>query len=135
MARRLSAEWRERLASFQDSMGTSADFCRHEGISRSSLYLWSRRLRVPVISRSRPGTGLARVRAKPKVDCSPFAAVRVRPAQATVGEPALQIVLPNGTRLEVPGRDPELLRLVVEAVLRHTGSAGEERRCWPSPLT
>jgi len=63
MARRLSAEWQaewcERLARFRDWTGTSADFCRHEGISRSSLYLWSRRLHVPVMSRSRPGTGLA----------------------------------------------------------------------------
>ena len=131
MARRLSAEWQaewhERLARFRDWTGTSADFCRHEGISRSSLYMWSRRLHVPVMSRSRPGTGLARVRAKPKVECSPFAAVRVRPSQAAAGEPALRVVLPNGTRLEVPGRDPEVLRLVMEAVLRQTGTAGEER--------
>jgi hypothetical protein len=37
MARRLIAEWmadwRERLARFRDGTGTSADFCRHEGIS------------------------------------------------------------------------------------------------------
>jgi hypothetical protein len=50
MAKRLSAEWqaewRERLARFRDWIGTSADFCRHGGISRSSLSLWSRRLRV-----------------------------------------------------------------------------------------
>ena len=61
------------------------------------------------------------------MDCSPFAAVRVRPSQAAAGEPALRVVLPNGTRLEVPGRDPEVLRLVVEAVLRQTGAAREER--------
>ena len=131
MAKRLNAEWqaewREQLGRCWDWTGTSAAFCRHEEISRSSLYLWSRRLRVPVMSRSRPGTGLARVRARPKEDCSPFAAVRVRPSQAAAGEPALRVVLPNGTRLEVPGRDPEVLRLVLEAVLRQTGAAREER--------
>ena len=131
MAKRLNAEWqaewREQLGRCWDWTGTSAAFCRHEEISRSSLYLWSRRLRVPVMSRSRPGTGLARVRARPKEDCSPFAAVRVRPSQAAAGEPALRVVLPNGTRLEVPGRDPEVLRLVLEAVLRQTGPSGEER--------
>jgi len=56
---------------------------------------------------------------------APFAAVRIRPVPVT--EAALRIVLPNGTRLEVPGRDPEVLRLVMEAVLRQTGPAGEER--------
>ena len=55
----------------------------------------------------------------------PFAAVRIRPVPVT--EAALRIVLPNGTRLEVPGRDPEVLRLVVEAVLRQTGPSREER--------
>jgi hypothetical protein len=80
MARRFSAEWtadewRERLARFRNWMGTSADFCRHEGICRSSLSLWFRRLRVPIMPRSRPGTGLAWGRAKPKVDCSHFAPV------------------------------------------------------------
>jgi hypothetical protein len=69
MAKRLSAEWqaewRERLARFRDWTGTSAKFCRHEGISRSSLSLWFRRLCVLILSRSRPGTGLASGRAKP----------------------------------------------------------------------
>jgi len=50
MARRLTAEWqadwREWLARLRDGTGTSAAFCRHEGISRSSLSLRSRRLRV-----------------------------------------------------------------------------------------
>jgi len=41
MARRLSAEWRaegrERLVRFRGWRGTSGEFCRREGISRSSL--------------------------------------------------------------------------------------------------
>jgi hypothetical protein len=82
MARRLSAEWRaewrERLVRFRGWTGTSGEFCRREGISRSSLLRWAKRLRVPVTARSRPGTGLVRVRAKPEADRPPFAAVRVR---------------------------------------------------------
>jgi hypothetical protein len=82
MARRLSAEWRaewrERLVRFRGWTRTSGEFRRREGISRSSLLRWAKRLRVPVTARSRPGTGLVRVRAKPEADRPPFAAVRVR---------------------------------------------------------
>jgi hypothetical protein len=38
---------------------------------------------------------------------------------------ALRVVLPNGTRLEVPERDPAVLRLVVETVLRQAATSGE----------
>jgi hypothetical protein len=125
MARRLSAEWlvewRERLVRFRGWTGTSGEFCRREGISRSSLLRWVKRLAVT--ARSRPATGLARVRAKPEADRSPFAAVRVRPVPGT--DAALRVMLPNGTRLEVPERDPAVLRLVVETVLRQAATSGE----------
>jgi hypothetical protein len=118
LARRLSAEcraeWRERLGRFRSCTGTSGEFCRREGISRSSLLRWVKRLRVPVTGRSRPGTGLVRGRAKPEADRSPFSAVRIRPVPGT--DAALRVVLPNGTRLEIPERDPAVLRLVVETV-------------------
>jgi hypothetical protein len=54
MARRLSTKCQadscERLARFRDWTGTSTDLCWHEGNSRSSLSLWSRRLRVPMVT-------------------------------------------------------------------------------------
>ena len=125
MARRLSAEWRaewrKRLGRFRGWTGTSGKFCRREGISRSSLLRWAKR--VPVTARSRPGTGLMRVRAKPEADHPPFAAFRIRPVPGT--DAALRVVLPNGTRLEVPERDPAVLRLVVETVLRQAATSGE----------
>jgi hypothetical protein len=98
------AEWRERLGRFRGWTGTSGDFCRQEGISRSSLLRWARRLRVP--ARSQPGPGLARVRAKLEADRSPFAAVRIRPVPASAGEPVLRVVLANGALLGVPGPPP-----------------------------
>ena len=127
MARRLSAEWRaewrERLVRFRGWTGTSGEFCRREGISRSSLLRWAKRLRVPVTARSRPGTSLMRGRAKPEADRSPFAAVRIRPVPGT--DAALRVVQPDGTRLEVSERDPAVLRLVVETVLRQAATSGE----------
>ena len=125
MARRLSAEWRaewrERLVRFRGWTGTSGEFCRREGISRSSLLRWVKRLAVT--ARSRPGTGLVRVRAKPEADRPPFAAVRVRHLPGT--DAVLRVVLSDGTRLEVPEGDPAVLRMVVETVLRQAATSGE----------
>ncbi len=61
----------------------------------------------------------AKVPARVTRKVAPFAAVRIHPVPVT--DAALRIVLPNGTRLEVPWRDPEVLQLVVEEVLRQTG--------------
>ena len=127
MARRrreqLRAEWIDRLRRFQKRSGNVEEFCRAEGVSLAMLYRWRQRLagavpgRVPG-SRAKAAAGVSR-------RATPFAAVRIRPVPVTGA--ALRVVLPNGTRLEVPGRDPEVLRLVLEAVLRQTGPAGEER--------
>ena len=127
MARRrreqLRAEWIDRLRRFPKRSGNVEEFCRAEGVSLAMLYRWRQRLAGTVPGRV-PGPR-AKVPARVTRKVAPFAAVRIRPVPVT--EPALRIVLPNGTRLEVPGRDPEVLRLVMEAVLRETGPAGEER--------
>jgi hypothetical protein len=127
MARRrreqLRAEWIDRLRRFQKRSGNVEEFCRAEGVSLAMLYRWRQRLagavprRVPG-SRAKAAAGVSR-------RATPFAAVRIRPVPVT--EAALRVVLTNGTRLEVTGRDPEVLRLVLEAVLRQTGPSGEER--------
>jgi len=41
----------------------------------------------------------------------------------------LRVVLPNGTRLEVPERDPAVVRLVVEMVLRQAETFGKGLSC------
>ena len=127
MARRrreqLRAEWIDRLRRFQKRSGDVEEFCRAEGVSLAMLYRWRQRLAGAVPGRV-PGQR-AKTAAGRSRRAAPFAAVRIRPVPVT--EAALRIVLPNGTRLEVPGRDPEVLRLVMEAVLRQTGPAGEER--------
>ena len=119
----LRAEWIDRLRRFPKRSGNVEEFCRAEGVSLAMLYLWRQRLAGAVPGRV-PGPR-AKVPARVTRKVAPFAAVRIRPVPVT--EAALRIVLPNGTRLEVPGRDPEVLRLVLEAVLRQTGPAGEER--------
>ena len=119
----LQAEWIDRLRRFPKRSGNVEEFCRAEGVSLAMLYRWRQQLAGAVPGRvAGPRAKVPAGRSRKAV---PFAAVRIRPVPVT--EAALRIVLPNGTRLEVPGRDPEVLRLVMEAVLRQTGPAGEER--------
>jgi hypothetical protein len=121
----LEAEWIERLWRFQKRPGNAAEFCRAEGVSLAILYRWRQRLAdtvpglVPELGAAVP----ARIPRKP----TPFAAVRIRPEPAT--DTALRVILPNGTRLEVPVLDPEVLRLVVGAVLSQAAPSGGGRPC------
>ena len=119
----LRAEWIDRLRRFQKRSGNVEQFCRAEGVSLAMLYRWRQRLAGTVPGRVAGPRAKVPARVTRKV--APFAAVRIRPVPVT--EAALRVVLANGTRLELPGRDPEVLRLVVEAVMRQTGSVGEER--------
>jgi hypothetical protein len=67
-----------------------------------------------------------RVWAKPEVDRPPFAAVSARHLPGT--DAVLRVVLPNGTRLEVPERDPAVLRLIVQTVLRQAATSILKRK-------
>lgn len=106
MARSLSAtkagEWQRRLQRFQKSRQTIAVFCRQEGVSAPSFYLWRKRLAPPP--------------PPPKQECSEapagFRPVRLLPS-ASVG-----VQLPGGTQLVVPTTDAESLRLVIEVLAR-----------------
>ena len=115
MARSLSAtkadEWQRRLARFQRSQRTVATFCRQEGVSAPSFYLWRKRLAPP-----------------PKHECSEapagFRPVRLLPS---VG---VGVQLPGGTQLVVPTTDAESLRLVIETLARvDADRMGEGRPC------
>ncbi|MFN7767714.1 MAG: IS66 family insertion sequence element accessory protein TnpA [Planctomycetaceae bacterium] len=102
----LRAEWIDRLRRFQKRSGNVEEFCRAEGVSLAMLYRWRQRLAGAVPRRVAGPRAKVPARVTRKV--APFVAVRIRPVPVT--EAALRIVLPNGTRLEVPGRDPEVQR-------------------------
>lgn len=105
MARSLSPakadEWRQRLARFPQSQLTIAAFCRQEGVSAPSFYLWRKRLALSWPTKhecSRPPAGFQPVRLLPSVGVS--------------------VELPGGTQLVVPTTDTESLRLVIEILAR-----------------
>ena len=117
MARSLSdrkaQEWQQRLIRFEKSRRTINEFCRHEGVSPQSFYLWRKRL-VP--SAGLPSSVLpSHPMASGRCDCLPAAGVSVQ--------------LPGGTQLVVPTADAESLRLVIETLAARCRSPGRRRPC------
>jgi hypothetical protein len=107
MARSLSPaktdEWQQRLARFRQSELTVAAFCRQEGVSAPSFYLWRKRLassQPAKQKRSKPSAGFRPVRLLPSVSVD------------------VSVQLPGGTQLVVPTTDRESLRLVIETLAR-----------------
>jgi hypothetical protein len=115
--------WRERLRRFKTCSGLAvAEFCAVEGVSPASFYQWRRRLAAdrtrpaverPVRSISRTA-GSRRVNGMPASSQARFVPVRLN-GPAAVG---IEIHLPNGARLCLPGGDPEILRVAIESVGR-----------------
>ena len=114
------AVWQQRLVRFEKSGQTIKEFCRQEGFSPQSFYLWRRRL----AKNSDPVAGAARLTARQS-----FVPVRLT---ATAALPII-IRLPNGVRVRLPGDNIEALRAGIEtaAVLPGaTSAAGQEAtRC------
>jgi hypothetical protein len=93
--------WRQRFRRFGKSRLPVAAFCRAEGVSAPSFYHWRKRL----AERDREGV-LA------KRSTEPFLPVRLTPTLAPPqATPPVEIHLPNGVRVCVPGGDPVALRV------------------------
>jgi transposase-like protein len=104
MARSISgrklAEWRRRLRKSHRSGQSIVAFCRQEGVSAPSFYLWRKRLAEAGPQR-------------PMME-SPagFRPVRIMPAAG------VSVQLPGGTQLVVPLSDIESLRMAIETIAR-----------------
>jgi hypothetical protein len=98
---RKSREWRRRLLRFEKHPSTIKEFCRREGVSEPSFYLWRKRL------------GLKDAQ-KPVPDEPPagFRPVRLLTPESLVAH------LPGGMRMVVPMSEPDGLRAVVDALAR-----------------
>ncbi len=117
--------WRKRLRRFERSDLTVVAFCRSEGVSAPSFYHWRKRL----AERDRPGV---RASARPTESFVPVRlSAALTAAQAT---PAMEIHLPNGTRICLPGGDRTALRIGIAAAGALPGpaiaaAAAEAARC------
>ncbi len=109
---RTAQAWQQRLMRFEKSRRTVGEFCRQEGVSAPSFYLWRKRLaqvRRSKRSADKPAGG--------------FRPVRLRPAAE------LRVQLPGGTQLVVPMSDLEGLRSVIDVLTRADAQRSEVRPC------
>jgi hypothetical protein len=117
------AVWRQRLERFSSWSGTVAEFCRREGVTQGTFYLWRKRLpreaalsravgSVPVPEPMRP-TGAAQ-RAASFVELS-----------LTGRAAVVEIELPNGAVVRIPAEHAATLRVAIGAA-GELGSSGRD---------
>ena len=110
-------QWRERLARFEKSPRTVADFCTAEGVSQATFYVWKGRL----ARTSRPKAAPDRRRRQKPPQASPgFQAVIVTPRPDAAN---VTIRLPQGIVVEL-GNDLRTLETVVRELLNHQATTG-----------
>ena len=117
MARTKSAEvwalWRDRLRRFQSSDLTVAAFCDWEGVSQAAFYVWGRKLQGD--------SGLPSRKTVERVSsrlASAAAFVQILPGVNRTHETGAKVVmtLADGTRVDFPANDRELIAHVVLSV-------------------
>ena len=117
MARSKSAEvwalWRDRLRRYLSSDLTVAAFCDWEGVSQAAFYVWRKKLPADSGLRSRK-TG---ERVSSRLASAP-AFVQILPSVSRPHDTVAKVVmtLADGTRVEFPASDRELIAHVVLSV-------------------
>jgi transposase-like protein len=105
--------WQERLRRFACGESSAVEFCRQEGVSAASFYLWRKRLGKV----GSPAEAAAR---------QSFLPVRVTRAAAE----RIIIRLPNGVCIRLPGDNLEALKASIEVASAQPVAAGKEMpRC------
>ncbi len=108
--------WRRRLERFSSWSGTVAEFCRREGVTQGTFYLWRKRLPPEGAQTRAVGSVLAPPAARAAgagQRAASFVELSVTGRAASV-----EIELPNGAVVRVPAEDAATLRVAI-------GAAGE----------
>lgn len=108
--------WRRRLERFSSWSGTVAEFCRREGVTQGTFYLWRKRLPRPGALSRAVGTSLVPEAVRP-TGAAPRTASFVE-LSLTGGAALVEIELPNGAVVRVPAECEATLRVAI-------GAAGE----------
>jgi hypothetical protein len=122
--------WRRRLLEFDRGSTTIVEFCRRERVPVWSFYHWRRKLKRGTAASGGQSNG----RSSPAQDVRPAARfpragsklrAKFFPIEIT-GRPSIEVYLPNGARVTVPGHDREAIRTVIAALV---SSPQEDRPC------
>jgi transposase-like protein len=115
--------WRRRLERFSSWSGTVAEFCRREGVTQGTLYLWRKRLPREGASSGAVGSVLAPEAVRPTSDAQRAASFV---ELSLTGRAAMvEIELPNGAVVRVPAEHEATLRVAIGAA-GELGSSGRD---------
>ena len=109
--------WRVRVRRFDDCGQTVAEFCQWEGVSIAAFYLWRKKLREPAPKHRTPLTAKS-------VDTHHrplFVPVMSAARSVTATGAVVVMTLSDGTRVELPASDHQLIAHVVTSVARLQG--------------
>ena len=112
--------WRRRLREFERGTVTVAEFCRREGVSQAAFYQWRRKLAATAAE-------LNAVRAGEPVSALSFLPVEITGGARSV----IEVLLPNGARVLVPGGEHEALRIAIAAAGGFPAAAGVAKETQP----
>lgn len=115
--------WRARLLRFGGLGQTVAEFCQWEGVSIAAFYVWRKKLRIDCAP-NRQTTAPAK--SGDTHHCSLFvpvvpAATPVAAGTAAASSAVVVMTLSDGTRVELPVNDHQLIAYVVTSVARLQG--------------
>ncbi len=110
--RKKLAEWQRRLARYEGTGLTAAEFCKRERVTVSLMKYWRRQVEITSLRSPAP--------AKPEPQAAVFAPVEVIPRRWIV------VRFPGGAALEIPDDRIDLVRLAIAAWRRSRRSLHAE---------
>ncbi|HZL28529.1 MAG TPA: hypothetical protein VFC39_18545, partial [Acidobacteriaceae bacterium] len=134
-------EWQERLARFQRSGTSIAQFCRDEGVSPPSFYIWRRKLRRKPAAAGSSGSGRLTAKSPVAGQVIQRRGVQEQPRQGSFvpvrvvgdvnfgGQLTMTAELRGGTRLTIPLAGPETLQLAIAALVGADAERAGDRPC------
>jgi hypothetical protein len=120
----LRLQWQRRLRKFQVFHGSVRQFCQLQGVSVASFYQWRAKLTDELNSTNSNTPPAAQDSNAPH-----FVPLQLVPPTTPYALPThAAIVLPGGTRIELPGDDSPVLHAVIRSVMLEDAKLRNERR-------
>jgi len=112
--------WQRRLRAFDNGRMTGAEFCSQEGVSVATFYKWRRKWGQSLARESQSTPRQPAPAREASVSGMNFVPVEI------VGLSSLEVLLPSGTKLQIPCHEREAIRTVIAALLN---APQEDRAC------